>query len=142
MFIFLDAKTAQEGGCVAFGIPAFKLGELLFEFRSADTVFIREIFLGIERVFLLHYIPEHGVSTQHGLHHRAVVKFEVVLFKHAHTLARSLHHRAVRGRKLVAEYAHESRLSGTVRADYTIAVARSKLEVHVLKEHPLAKLHS
>ncbi len=142
VLVFLDAETAKEGRSVAFGIPAFEFGEFLLQFRGADAVGIREIFLGIESVFLLHDIPEHSVTAEHGFHHRAVVKLEVVLFKDAHALAWTLAHSAVSGRKLIAENAHKSRFAGSVRTDYTIAVARSELEIHVLKEHTLAELDS
>lgn len=66
----------------------------------------------------------------------------MVLFQHAHTFARTLRDSAVGRGELVAQDAHQRGFAGTVGADYTVAVARRKLHVHVLKQHFLTKLHS
>ena len=57
VFVFLDTQSAEQGSCIAFGIPTFELGELLFEFGCADTVRIAEIGFGVQGIFFLHDVP-------------------------------------------------------------------------------------
>ncbi len=106
--VFLNTEAAQEGSGVALGIPAFELGETFLKLGCAYTVGVAEVFFSIESVFLLHDIPKHRVAAEDGLEHSAVVKFEVVLFEHAHALARTLRDSACRGGKLPRQHAHES----------------------------------
>ncbi len=82
------------------------------------------------------------MAAEHSLHHRAFVKFEVVLFEHAHAFAGALDHITVCGRQLAAEYAHECGLAGAVGSDDAIAVARGEFHVYVLKQYPFAELHA
>ena len=105
--VFFDAEAAQQGRRVAFGIPAFEFGEALFKFGCPYAVGLVEIGFCIEGVFLLHYVPQMRVAAQNGFEHRAVIKFEVVLFQHAHTLARTLLYRARSGSEQPAEHTHE-----------------------------------
>ena len=124
--VLLDAEAAQQGCGVALGVPSLELGKFFLQLRGADAVGVAEVGLGVESIFLLHDVPEHCVALEHGVDHRAVVKFEVVLLQHAHSLAGTHGHRAVGGAQLVGKYAHERGLSGTVGADDSVAVARSK----------------
>ena len=89
VLVFLNAQSAQQNSCIAFGIPAFQLSKFLFQLCSFDTVFIRKIFLRIKRITLFHDIPENRVSHQHGVKHRMGIKLKVVLTQHGQTLARS-----------------------------------------------------
>ena len=86
---FRDTQAAQEGGGITFGIPAFHLGELLFQFRYADTVGIAEIRFCIQGVFLAHHLPKGGVSHQHCVHYGVFIKCEVVLTQYGKAFTRS-----------------------------------------------------
>ena len=90
MLVLLYTEAAQEGGGIAFGVPAFEFGKFLFKLGSADSVGIGEVFFGIQGILLLHDVPKHGVALQDGLHDCEVVILEVVLFEHAHALAGAL----------------------------------------------------
>ena len=140
--VLLDAQTAQQSRGVALGVPPFQLGEFLLQLRGADAVGVGEIGLGIQLVFLFHYIPEHGVALEHGVEHGAVVEFEVILLKHAHTLARAHRHCAVGRRQLVRKNPHQRGLAGTVGTDYAVAVARREFQVYVLKQNSFTELNT
>ena len=86
---FRDTQAAQEGGGITFGIPAFHLGELLFQFRYADTVGIVEIGLCIQGVFLAHHLPKGRVPHQHRVHYGIFVECEVILAQYGKTFTRS-----------------------------------------------------
>ncbi len=140
--VFLYAKAAQQRRGIALGVPTLELGEALLQLGSPYAVGIVEIRLGIERVLLLHNVPQHGMTLKHGVEHCAVVKLEVVLLQHAHTLAGALRHTARCGRELPAEHAHQRGLAGTIGTDYAIAVAGSELEIDVLKKGLFAELYT
>ena len=141
MPFLLDAETAEKGGGVALGVPAFELGEFFLQFGGTDAVGFGEVLLGVKGIFFFHNVPQHGVALQHGVQHGAVVEFEVVLLQHAHALAGALAHRAGGGCQLAAEDAHQCGLARTVGADYAVAVAGSELEVHILEERLFAELY-
>jgi len=86
--VFLDAQPAQQGGCIALGIPAFNFSKLTLQFGSADTILIAKVRLGVERVFLLHDLKQALVSPDDRLQHADFVKLKVVLPQHRHTLVR------------------------------------------------------
>ena len=142
MLVFLDAETAQQSGSVALGVPALEFGEFLFKLRGAYAVGVAEIFFGIEGVFLIDDIPQHGVTLDDGVENREVVKLEVVLFENAHALARTLRHGAVCRAEFSAEHTHKRRLAGAVGANYTIAVAGREFKVHVLKQYSFTELNT
>ena len=89
MEFFRDTQAAQQGGSIAFGIPAFHFGELLFQFRYADAVGIAEIRLCIQSVFLAHHLPKGGVPHQHRVHYGIFVECEVILAQYGKTFTRS-----------------------------------------------------
>ena len=142
MLVLLHAQTAKQRARIALGVPSAELREFFLKFGGTDAVGIREVRLGIKSVFLLHYVPKHRMPLKHRVHNRKLVESEVVLAQHRHTLARPLLHRAVRGRQLTRQYAHQRTLSRAVSADYAVAVARRELQVHILKQHTLAELHT
>ncbi len=90
MTVFFNAKATEQGCSIALGIPALELGETFFELGRTHTVGIAEVGFGIQRVFLLHNIPQDGVTAEDGFEHSAVVEFKMVLLEDAHTLARTL----------------------------------------------------
>ncbi len=90
MTVFLYAKATEQGGGIAFGIPAFELGEALFKFGCTHSVGLTEVGFCIESVFLLHDIPQMRMAAEHCFEHGAVIELEVVLFENAHTLAGAL----------------------------------------------------
>ena len=79
MVLFGDTQAAQQVGCIAFGVPSFHLGELLFEFRNADTVGIAEVRLFVKRILFAHDFPQGGVSHQDRVHNCIFVESKVVL---------------------------------------------------------------
>ena len=38
MLVFLDTQTTQQGGSIAFGIPAVQLGKFLFQFGNLQSI--------------------------------------------------------------------------------------------------------
>ena len=142
MAVFLNAKSAEQGGGIALGVPAFEFGKLLFEFGSLYAILVGEIRFCIYGILLLHHIPEHGMTAQHSLDNGAFVKLKVVLRKNRQTLPGAKSDSAMSRGKFAGKNFHQSRLSGTVCADYTIAVATVESEVYILKEHAFAKLHA
>ena len=87
MAVLLYAEAGEQRGGITLRVPSFQLGELLLQLGGTDTVLIGEILLGINGVFLLHYVPKHRMAAQHCLHNRAVVELEVVLLQHRESLA-------------------------------------------------------
>ena len=82
------------------------------------------------------------MSLEHGIHYSELVELKVVLAQNRHTFARSLSHRAMCRLELTRENSHQRTFSGTVSTDYTIAIAWSEFEIHILKENSLSKLHT
>lgn len=108
MAVLLHSESAQQRSRIALGIPAFEFGETLLQFGCTDSVSIGKILLCIDGILLLHDIPEYSVSLQNCIHNGTFIKFEVVLLKHAHTLARALGNITMGGGNLSAQYFHES----------------------------------
>ncbi len=142
VLVFLNAKTGEQSGGISLGVPALEFGELLLQLAGPHAVGIAEIRLCIKGIFLFHYIPQHSVALQYSVEYRTLVEFEVVLLKHAHTFARALHHVAVGGAELSAEYAHKRRLAGAVGSYDAIAVAGGEFQVYVLKQNSFAELNT
>ena len=94
MLVLPDAQPAQQGGCIAFGIPAVEFGEFLFQFGNLQAVLIGKVLFGIELFALLHDVPQHCVSHHHSIHHRISIPLEVVLTQNGKTLARPQHDRS------------------------------------------------
>ena len=86
--IFLDAKSAEEHGSIALGIPAVELSEFLLKFGGTHTVFFGHLCLIIDGILLLHDGIEHSVATQYSVDDCILVIFVVILFEHRKTLAR------------------------------------------------------
>ncbi len=96
MFVFFYAQTAQQCGCVAFGIPSLKFGKLFLKFGRSYTVLICKVGLCIYGILFLDDIPKHGMALKYGIHNGKFVKFEVVLFEYRHAFSGALGHVAMR----------------------------------------------
>lgn len=142
MAVFLDSESAKERGRITLCVPSLKLSEFLLKLGGPYAVCIAEIRLGIERVLLFHDIPEDSVSLQDSVHHREVIKLEVILLKDAHTLSGTLGNGAVGRGELSGENPHEGRLTSAIGSDDAIAVAGSEFHVDILEEDALAKLYA
>ena len=138
--VFLDAQSAQQGRCVAFGVISAHFREFLFQLGHLDAVFVREVGLGIQGIALLHDVPQHGVSHQHGVQHRVAVIFEVVLAQHGQALARSHFHASFCRFQFAGDSFQKSGFSRAVRADDAIDIAVGELHVHVFVQDPFAEL--
>ena len=68
VFVFFNAQSAQQHGCVTFGIPSVQLGKFFFQFGYFQSVFVCEIFFCIQFFALLHDVPQHGMSHHDGIH--------------------------------------------------------------------------
>ena len=55
--VFLNAEAAEEGGGIAFRVPAFKLGEFLLKLGGLYAVFIREFRFCVDGILFLHDVP-------------------------------------------------------------------------------------
>ena len=141
MLVFLDAQTAQQHGCVTLSIPSVQLGKFLFQFGYFQSVFVREVFLGVQYFTLLHNVPQHGVAHHYGVHYRISIPFKVVLAQHRQAFARSQGNRTGRRVQISVDCTKEGGFSRTVRTDNTIAVATCKFQVHVIKQDSFTKLH-
>ena len=97
MAVLLDSQTAQQGGGIALGVPSLQFGEFLLQLGGLDSVLVGEVRLGVDGVFLAHYVPQHRMAAEHGLEHCAVVKLEMVLAQYRQTLSRSECHRSLGG---------------------------------------------
>ena len=137
----LDAEAGKQGGGVVFGRVAADGGKLVFEFGHFDAVFVREVLFRVEGIALLHDLPHHGVTLQHGVEHRLVVEFEVVLRENGQPLAGTEFHLAFGGLEFAADGFEQGGFAGTVGTDDTIDVAVREFHVHILIEDALAELN-
>ena len=138
---FLDAQSAQQCRSIVFGGISSQVGKLLFEFGHEESVFVREVFLGIECIALTCHVPQHGVALQHGVEHRLGVKFVVVLREHREAFAGSHLHRTFGRLKFAADGSQQGGFACTVCTDDAIDVATGKLHVNILIKDTLAKLN-
>ena len=140
--VLFDSEAREKGGGVALGVPALEFGELLLQLGGLDAVFVAEVRLGVEGVFLRHDVVKHGVSAHHGVDDGVFVEFKVVLAQHAQALAGAESHAAGGGLKLSRQNLHQRGLSRAVGSDYAVAVAVVESQVHVLEENSLPELHT
>ena len=140
VLLLLDTKAAEQSSGIALSRVAAHLGVLLFQLSHADAVSITEILLHIQRVALMHDVPEHGVSHEHGVEHRLVVVLEVILREHAQSLARPHLDGAFVGFQFAADGLQQSGFACTVSADDAVDVAVGELHVDVLVEDAFAEL--
>ena len=141
MLVFLDAQTAQQHGCVTLCIPSVQLGKFLFQFGHFQSVFVREVFFGIQYFALLHDVPQHGVSHHYSIHYRVSIPFEVVLAQYRQAFARSQGNRTGSRVEISVDRTEECRFSRTVRTDNAITVTTCKFQVYVIKQYSFTKLH-
>ena len=136
-----DPEAAQQVGGIALGVPALHLREFLLQFPGPKPVLLREIGLGIQRLFLFHRIPQGLMSHQNRVENRKCVVLEVVLFENRQPFARAERHIAPRRSHLAAEHFQERGLPRPVRPDHTVAVARGEFEVDIFEKNPFSVLY-
>ena len=124
--ILLDAKSAEEHGCIALGIPAIELSKLLFKLGSTHAVFLCHLCLVVDGILLLHDCIEHSVATQYSVDDSILVIFVVILFEHRKTLARAHLIGSASRIEFTAQYTQKSRFTSTVCTDNSITIAISE----------------
>ena len=129
-----DAKSVQKSSSIRLCLPSVHLCEFTLKFAGTDTVFICKIFLCIDRLFFLHDFIKSGISHDNGIQYVEGIIFEVVLLQEGESLARSDHNISIGRFELPGKDFKESRFTGTVCSDQTVAVAFGKFDVDILKE--------
>ena len=81
-----NVQLVQKRLCIRFRFPAVELRKFRLELGSEDAVFRREIFLRIERVFLVHDLDEALMPEHDGAHDGLIVKGVLVLHQYGHAL--------------------------------------------------------
>ena len=141
MQVFLDSQSAEQVGCVAFGIPTVHFGEFFLEFPDLDTVFVREVRFCIQGVLFVHNCPQWLMAHQHCIQNGMFVKFEVVLFEDGKSFRRTETDRTARRGYVAAEDFEKGGLAGAVRTDDPVAVAGCEFQVYIFEQHAFAVLH-
>ena len=129
----VHAEAVQYSASVALGLPAAQLGVLLLELAGTDAVFIGEVRLLVDGVLLFADVVEALVAHYDSVHNRVLVVHALVLLEHAHAGLGVYIHRAGSALHLAGQHTQECTLPCSVRADNTIAVARSELQVGIRK---------
>ena len=137
-----QAQAAQQLVDLGLGIPAAHLGKFRFQLTGALAVRLGEILLGIQLVLFLHDVVQAAVAHDDGLHHRELVVFVVVLLQHAHPVIRTDGHTAAGGLDHAGDDFQQGGLTGAVGTDDTVAVARHKIQVHILVQIVALKLQT
>ena len=138
---FPDPEAAQQVGGVALGVPALHLREPLLQLPGPETVLLRKVGLGVQRLLLLHRLPQRLMPHQNRVEDRKPVIGEVVLLEHRQAFARAEGHVAPRQGHLAAEHFEERGLPRPVGPDHTVAVARGEFEIDILEKNPFSVLH-
>ena len=133
-----DAKSVKKSCGIGFCFPAVHLCEFTFEFACTDSIFVSEIFLGIDGFFFFHNLIQSGISHNDGIKNLKGVVFEVILLQERKTLTGSDHNVSVGRLKLSGKNFKESRLTGTVGTNQTIAVSFCEFDVDIFKKSLLA----
>ena len=141
MQILLDSQSAQQVRRVTLRVPSVHSGKLFFQFGGPNPIFIREIFLHVDRIFLLHHFPQRGVSLQHGVQNGTLVESKVVLFQYRQPFSRSEHHGSPRWLQIATQYSQERRFPGTIGTYYSITISRCKFQIHIPEQSSLPKLN-
>ena len=141
MLVFLNAQSAQQHGRVTLRVPSVQLGKTFFQFGNFQSVFVCEIFFGIQHFALFHYVPQHGMTHHYGIHYGKGVPLEVILAQYGEAFAGAQGNRTGSGIQIPVNRAEECRFSRTVRTDNTIAITTRKLQVYVIKQHSFTKLY-
>ena len=142
VLLFGDAEAIEQARGLRLSVPAVKLRELCLELRGAHAVLLGEIRLCVERILLVHDLDEALVAHDDRAQDLVVVVGIVVLLQDSEALARRDLDRAAGRLNVACQQFEEGGLTGTVRADDAVAVARRELEVDVLVEDALAKLEA
>ena len=138
---FPDPEAAQQVGGVALGVPALHLREPLLQLPGPETVLLRKVGLGVQRLLLLHRLPQRLMPHQNRVEDRKPVIGEVVLLEHRQAFARAEGHVAPRRGHLAAEHFEERGLPRPVGPDHTVAVARGEFEIDILEKNSFSVLY-
>ena len=139
MDICIYTKSVQKCCSIALRIPAIHLSKFCLEFGCTDTVFIREVFFGINCVLFLHNIIQSLISHDNCVEYHILVIFEVILLQDRQTLAIVHDNFAIRRFEFSGKNLQERRFTGTICTDQTITVSLCKLYIYIFKQSPLSK---
>ena len=99
----LDPESVEEGLRVGLRLPAVELRKLGLKFTRLDAVLVREVFLHIKGILLLHDLEETGIALNDSVENDLVVIFILVLLQERKALSGSDRNVAVRGVELSAQ---------------------------------------
>ena len=136
-----NAEPLKNAACVGLGLPAAKLGKLLLELGRAYAVGIVKIGLVVDRVLLLAAVVKALVAHDYGVHDGVIIVHVLVLLEHRHALFRGYGNAAGGRLKLAGENFNKRRFSGSVCADYAVAVAGRKLQINARKQNVSAEIY-
>ena len=129
----IDAKAVQQHGSVGFRFPAVHFGEFAFQLAGAETVFIGEIFFGINRVFFFHDLVKAFVAHNDYIHNGIVVIFEMILLQNGHTLPGSDENIAFCCFQFAGQYFQKRGFTGSVCADKPVTVSFGEFDVYIFE---------
>ena len=142
VLILGNAQPVQQAGSLGFGIPAVHLRKLSLQLGSLHAVLIGEVRLGVKGILLVHDFHQTLVAHHDSAQHFKIIIGIVVLLEHRQALTRSNFNIAPGGLNLTGQELQEGGLACSIGADDAVTVARSKLQVHILIKHTLAKLQT
>ncbi len=119
----VQAETLKQLGGVAVGIPAVQLGKLAFQLGGAVAVLLRKRILGIQGILFLHDLIQARITLNDGVQNGKFVKREVILPQDGHAQIWRHLDRTGGWLQITGQHTQECGLTGTVRANDTIAVA-------------------
>lgn len=138
MQIGFNSQTAQQVGGIAFGVPPFHFGKFRFELCSPVSVFFAKIGFGINGILFLHDAPQFLVPHHYRIEYRKGIELVVVLFENRHPFAGRNSHFAGAGVDFARKNFQKGGLSGAVRPNNPIAVARGEFQVNFVEQGTLS----
>ena len=129
-----DAEAGKQLFRVCLGVPAVHLREFRLKLTCPDSVFVRKIFLRVQCLLLLRDVVKPLVAHDHGVKHRELVIFEMVLLQEGKTLSRRDRDIAGGRLQLAGKNLQKRRLSRAVRADYAVALTLGEFDIDMFKK--------
>ena len=139
MELGLDPESVQKGFRIGFGLPAVQFSELRLQFAGLDAVLVGKIFLGIERVLLLHDLEKARVSLNDSVQDDLVVVLVLVLLEEREPLSLGDRDISAGCLKLSAEDPQKGGLAGAVSADNTVTVPLGEFNIDIFEKSFLSE---
>ena len=135
-------QTLDQAADVGLRFPTVHFRELAFQLRCANSVFIGEIFLGVQGVLLFHDVIQTLVSHDDRIQYGVFFECKVVLLQYGHAHLRRHRHRTGGRFQISGQDSQECGLTGAVGTDDPITISRCKLQVHVLEQRLSAEIQT